>query len=564
MKKLLLLGAAALTAAGAMAAEPRIVDNAAVMAIAPDGSFFISNIYGHLSIINTADGSIMGEWGSQDEEYSAGYGTCVSSDGTIAGATPLAAAYYKNGVWTELNVPKLGVMNFANGITPDGKMIVGTVGTTELTTEDTPEPMVVPAYWVLQEDGTYSECHILPYPAVDFSGRVPQYVVAISPSADGNTIAGYLRDYSGYFNQPIVFHRNADGEWEYTIDNSFPNPDHLVFPEYPGEYSDYPEAKDYMTEEEIEAYNEALNAYWSDGGNYPDYVDFMSDEEKTEYEAAVAAWEAGQEEWQVKYDAFEEVLVQCLQNGRSIEMNDIKVTPAFDKIYSTTQIIEDDEDPWQITVTNTPIIFDMTTLSPTTLDPKNVAPSSIGEDGTIFGFRDEQMVGRFAMVYLPGAEEPITLKEYFQAVNPETASWIEENMTHEIMAYDPETWEPFTKNVELTGMPIVTPDLSTVVTFVENSWDWDSDVYYFSYILPGKASGVKAVENGDTLKVKALKGGRIYVSDTASEVTVYDMNGAIVFRAEPKSTLIQTGLNSGAYIVKVASKDDSKVLKVIF
>lgn len=569
MKKLLLLGVAALTAASAMAAEPIIVENSQVSAVAPRGQFFVSEIYGELKVINMADGAVLSEWGSYEEQYSVGYGRCISLDGTIVGATPYCAAYLKNDEWTELNVLKEDVSNYAHGITPDGKLIVGTVGTSPITTDDTEEPMMIPAIWELQEDGTYSDCKVLPYPALDFTGRVPQYVMAVSPNNDGTKIAGYVQDYSGFFTQPIVFYRKANGEWEYKIDNSFCNPNNLTFPPYPGDCPDSPNFEDFMTEEEYNAYQDAISEWYASLGQeempeFPDFLDFMTEEEINNYNAALAAYEVVKNEWKAKYDAFSAVLEQCQLDGHSIQMNNIIVTPAFDKIYSTTTYLEENPDSWTgVSEIYTPIIIDIETLDYQILAAANIFTIAASDNGTILGFKNESF-GRSAHVYLPGSNVPITIADYFETANPETAAWIPENMTHEIEIFDFETWETYTETATITGTPFCNDDLSIMVTGVQNSWDWSSDVSYYSYILPGAPSGVKTVADEAVLKVNALKGGRLLVTGNATDVTVYDTNGAIVFRSESGSPVIETGLASGAYIVKVNSKDDSKVMKVIF
>lgn len=566
MRKLLLFGAAALTAFGATAAEPIIVENSQISAVSPNGEFFVSMINGQLKVISVADGSVISEWGSYEEEYSIGYGRSIANDGTIVGATPFSAAYLKNDQWTELNVLKEGVLNYAQGITPDGKLIVGTVGTSPLTTDDTPEPMMIPAIWERQEDGSYSDCKVLPYPALDFTGRVPMYVMAVSPNDDGTVIAGYLQDYSGFFNQPIIFSRKADGSWEYKIDNSFCNPQNLTFPPYPGDCPDSPYFQDFMTEEEYNAYQAAISAWYENfEGDYPDFKDFMTEEEIAAYDAAVVAWEAERDAWKEEYDAFADVLDQCQLEGHSIQMNDIIVTPAFDKIYSTTSYVEEDESSWTgVKETYTPIIIDINTLQFSIKEPENVFAIAASENGTILGFKTESYGGRTSHLYLPGAEQSISLIEYYETVKPEIAAWINENMTHDIEVFDWETWETYTITETVTGTPFCTDDLSTIITGVENVWDYYSDISYYSYILPGVPSGVKNIADEAALKVNALKGGRLLICGDATDVTVYDTNGAVVFRTESGSPLIETGLASGAYIVKVNSKDDSKVVKVIF
>ena len=135
----------------------------------------------------------------------------------VGSTTPVGtAAYVKGGEWHLLPVPYPEHTNLAHGITPDGKVICGVVGNDDVSLDAT-NIMSLPAVWYLQDDGTYGEPVVLPHPEKDFTGRVPQYVSAISISDDGKTVVGQVRDYRGSMEEPIVYTCNDKGEWSYTL-----------------------------------------------------------------------------------------------------------------------------------------------------------------------------------------------------------------------------------------------------------------------------------------------------------------------------------------------------------
>lgn len=76
-------------------------------------------------------------------------------------------------------------------------------------------------------------------------------------------------------------------EWEYNlIGSSYVNPDGLVLPEDPGESPVLPDIRDFMSDEEREKYDEAMQAYYDSGYNeelYPDAEDYMTDEQIDAY-----------------------------------------------------------------------------------------------------------------------------------------------------------------------------------------------------------------------------------------------------------------------------------------
>lgn len=565
MKKILLSGLAALTAATASAFSPQVIEEAYITKFSPDKKYFASFMNGNIGIFETETGEMVASFGDVEMPYSLGDGNCFATDGTFVGGTSYGAAYCKDYEWTQLDIPNPEFSSYAHAITPDCKSIVGIVGMAPISTEDTSTPMMVPAIWDLQDDGTYSDAKILPYPELDFTGRVPQYVTVLDITADGKKAFGQVVDYQGSMVALIVYTRKDDNTWTYSVANDLLNPNHVAFPEWPGEAPSYPVYTNYMTEEEMAAYDEACaNWDWESGEEYPAFADFMSETERAAWEAALEAWQNAQDEWFQKFQAFNAVYEQVQTEGKTLLFNNLIVSADEKKVISTNTIIEDDPTSWLgFSENKTPIIIDVETFEATRKTPKNITVTGVTEDMTIFGFNADSY--RYAAIYLPDADEPISLLEYY-AGNEEMTSFIKENMYHDVESYNWDTGEFETiHDVEITGTPIVTPDASIIGTAAQNDWNYDLPVSMYTFILPGLNTAVNNItDNASTLSVSALKNGCLKINGEAETVMVYDINGALVYKANKPASVVETGLNAGAYIVKVTSKENNITLKVIF
>ena len=306
MKKFLhlLMIAALVVPEGINAQKPKVYPDNAFRWLSPNGIYAVSSLYETLTIHNL----VTGEENEYVEEYFGGNGNAVSNNGIVVGSSALteSAAYWKNGQWYDIESAAGRTLSYANGISIDGSRIVGTVSPDSYA-GDFEGLMLVPCYWDVQEDGTVGELHLLPFPNKDLTGRTPQYVTAISVSNDGKTIAGQIQDFSGFIVQPIIYQQNEDGEWNYTlIQNDLYHPEGIVLPEDPGDFEGTePSYEDYMTEEELAAYLEAVDNYYNSQPIYPEFTDFMSEEERAAYLAAV---EEFYETWEGDFPNYEDYM----------------------------------------------------------------------------------------------------------------------------------------------------------------------------------------------------------------------------------------------------------------
>ncbi len=455
-------------------------------------------------------------------------GKCLSDNGIVVGGTDYAVQYWKDGEWYDLEVPDYATdTNLANAITTDGSRICGSIGVGGISW-DGDALMQAPCIWNATENG-FGAPIMLPHPEKDFTGRIPQYVTAIDISGDGKTVIGQVVTATGMLAYPIIYRENENGEWSYEIPHEdFLMPEGTVFPEYPGDGPEPPSLADYMTDEEYQAYNEALNAYWwEEIPDEPKATDFMSDEEKAKYEAALAAYNVANEEWSEKFNAWFDLWEQCMKTCPDYQFNSVQISSDGNYYGCTIQIAGESDpgswSPWGSKDYNV-WVFDVngegitkynqtTDLNLTYLANNGIAlaATSVGTTNNSFVLRNGECQGMY---------------DWMNQVCPEYASWMEENMTLEYEDYeeDPETgdWVPVEKKEMMTGRPISTPDLSMMALSVQNIWDYSTEADAFIFDLK-TATGVESVETSSSLEtIYDLSGRKL---KNASAPGIYIING---------------------------------------
>lgn len=573
-KQLLFIGIATLASAMTATAENRVVPEAFITSVSPNGKYAVSQVYGTVILINIETGEQKFFYGDDyNYNYSAGNGNAISNDGVVAGTTTNEdAAYLKDGEWHQLNVPNPDYTNTANGITPDGKMICGSVGNGNPYAGESNAIMQLPAVWELGADGTYGDPVMLPHPTLDFSGRVPMYITANAISADGNTITGQVQDYSGFFNQPIVYRRDAAGKWSYElVQPQLLNPDGLKFPEYPGEAPEMPQAEDFLGDQHLIDYREAMTKWEEetpdDWENYPTADKFLDEEEKAAYDAAMAEYQKKYDEWDAKFMAFMDVFEKCQDEGVMFQFNNVSMTTAGTKaVMAGTYTVENpDPNSWMrfIEIPST-YIFDYTNNTYKKVDDgKEIIPVYLAASGTVLGYN--QSTGyRTAYILPEGSDEYMTLTDYLKPRFPQTCDWLIENTTHKTEMYDWETESFYEVEVVCTGMPTASEDLSVISTTTEQFWE-DTPTIAYSYVMTLTPEAGIADSAADTLVIGAEKGAVITIAGNASALEVYGLDGRAVYSASNPGARVATGLPAGVYVVKATDAEGAvKVAKVAF
>lgn len=139
----------------------------------------------------------------------------VANDGTAVGKTDNGEpAVIKDGEWSLLPIPAplFGDASAVWMVNSDASKVLGQVAVKP----DSSKPFkVIPCLWSRNSDGTYT-FEPLPVPDNMIEGE-PQFVSPRQISEDGNTIAGFVVSKMGKYYQQIIYERQADGTWSYTI-----------------------------------------------------------------------------------------------------------------------------------------------------------------------------------------------------------------------------------------------------------------------------------------------------------------------------------------------------------
>lgn len=589
MKKTLLFVASVTTVLSAASMEPMKVTSSQLYAVSPNGHYLAGNLFETFAMVNTITGEVTripGEGEETAEAFSPGNCNAISDAGFIVGNTSEngPAAVMRGTEIELLQVPDMELTNLANSITPDGLYIVGSVGMAKMSIEDTEVPMQVPAIWTLGEDGKYGAPEVLPYPSKDFSGRTPQYVSALVVTDDGKKIFGQVKDYSGMLIQMIQYTKDDEGKWAYELlGNDLINPDHLVFPEWPGEAPEQPSAYGMLTETQRAEYQAAYDAWMEEcleSGDWttpaPEYDDFLTEEQKAELAAALEKYNEEFPIWSEKYDEFNAIFSEVSAKATVFVFNSMKISGNNRYVCTTAEIME--EDPMSFfgfTTKNAPAIL---TVENSSIELKsfdfNISPTTIFDDGTMLCCKQDANLMTFvdAYAWVAGQDSPIDYVSYLEELNEGSATWVKENCTHEITYevpnYDTGEYEMVTEERLMIGVPMAAGNRSVFCNYVAVMWEDDEndlESYVNSYVYDAKeTSKVNGLFNS-IFEVKALRSGRVVLTGDVATLMVSDMNGRVAFNGRVNAGIVDLGVSSGAYIIKATAKDgNTKVLKAIF
>lgn len=559
--------------------DPMTMKNFEGMAISPDGRYVASDLYGCVEIYDTdLDESIRMLGNGESTSYSVASGQAFTADGSImigASSECGGIGYYslKDYSWRKLSCPNPKLNNMASAITPDGRRICGGLATTKATVEDTPTPMLIPAYWEVNEDGSYSDAIPLPYPSADFTGRMPQYVTAKCISDDGKTIIGQIRDYAGFMRQLIVYRQNEDGEWTYSVPCSkLYNPTNVFFPKWPGEAPQPPKAADFLTDSEKKAFDTAYTM-WQEACNAtgvwdysvePDAIDYMSADTKELYDEAVSVYNMLYSKWETEFFKFDNAYSTCITKGYSLTFNLLFLSPDGKTAVSGTSRSVEDPYSWTgLTDKSAPVVFNLEEDSYKVYSLEdNALPSGLAEDGTIVASVISTDPIR-AVVYAPEAEHPETLYSYMSKIDQEWGYWVIDNMYHDVDYYDYELDEVVNiPNVDCTGIPRISRNKNTIIANSENLWDYNDDTEIFCYILPGTTdSRVNAICMDINADVSVLPGGALSVKGEVDRLIISDTEGRVMLDTTHITPILNPNLEPGIYVVTVINADGRKSQK---
>lgn len=278
-------------------------------AMSENGKWMLSVDQGYIGILNTETDELQ-EYCDGVTGYNLGLGNMVTNDGFLVGnidGMPSILDIEKK-EWKQLPVKEGDIYySSANAITNSRKYITGYISTDK----GFGQTMIKPVLWTMNDDGTYGEYCDLPYPEKDFTGVAPKYILPNCISEDGSVIAAQLMRQDNEC-LPMIYKKAEDGTWTYEVyDKGLCEPG-LEFPEFPEQEPAVPSYYDYMSLEEAGAYRQDSTEYsdslWAYNSGqsterptyYPDPKYYMTEENLNLYNEAWNNYVAISEEYTKK------------------------------------------------------------------------------------------------------------------------------------------------------------------------------------------------------------------------------------------------------------------------
>lgn len=515
-----------------------------------DGKYLVhTSGEGDVMLYNTADSTytyFADESG--DYYYEAGLGNALNNMGMLVGAIDnYTPGYLYNGVWTALPLPEGYSGNYpqGNGITADGKYICGSISSGIFGTESS-STSIQPVVWTRGDDGTYGVCEVLPFPEKDFAGATPQYVTAICISDDGNVVVGQVQSGSGFCCYPIVYKKDADGKWSYTL----PGLSNVVregyegkIPPFPSSYPESVDAGEYLTSEELSAYTDAMtaytdsvNGYYQDLNDYPTYYPQKRDFIKTkanEYNAAVDVYNAAATAYNDSIEAYYEAY-NTYATGSSYVFNTLALSPNGKYLGQVLQSEDPDAEPGfdgETNAMNVPMIFNIEDGTITSVEAKDMTITSITNDGLAITASPAMEYTRNSYVVPAGTTQPVDFAEWVSSKCPAFTTWSKENMGIDFYKYEydddgNETMVSVPDSV-ITGTVICNSDATIFSSYLYDYWAEDeSEAGFKSYLIdiadPENASTKIAATRKEIGDVKVV--GRYSVDGRKLSVPARGLN----------------------------------------
>jgi hypothetical protein len=620
MKKLLLLMGGALlscaTVASAQDSEPaQKIVGAMLSHVSPSGEWAVSSGDNNFAVYNLKTGAVYTIAASEDDSYDlnyqAGYGNCVSDNGIVVGGSTYSAGagYFHitpeapDGEWVALDVLNTST-NCAHAITPDGSRIIGTSAAVG-SNYNVDMVYSVPLLWQRNDEGTYDMIE-LPYPTLDFTGkRMPQYVIGLGISNDGKRLLAQVTDYAGYMHTLLVYNEQEDGSWAYEYVHPELQNMGAEFPEWEAQ-PESPKYSDFMSDDEYAEYYAAYYDYiYGDGTDYPIATNYMSEEELAAYNAAKEEYNAAYSEWYEKSEAFYDVYWGLIDAGapdflmNSVFMSDNGVHVAASKA----------EGDYFSGYTYSPYYFNLETGDYKAYvfesdDEGDVEEGDDDDDDDEFGddnfgvggsdsssslsicanfvSNNGDMLGgqtcadgylRLAWAKAADSDEWVRLHDYIATRSEEAAEWMEIQLPGSVITgytFDEDTWETtyIYEDTLIDGMPTANADMTVLTSWVYNYLAEEEDDFEYSIVLNlPETSGIKGVTaaTDKTFGVKAARNGVINITGDAKTLEVFDLTGKTVYRNDAPAASVSTGLNAGIYLVKAtAANGKTAIVKAAF
>lgn len=517
MKKYSFLGVALLSvmALNAQNQPPVILGNWQIEAISQNSEYAAGKSFS-AKIYNLKTGEV-----TDAGALEAGLGNHLSNYGSMVGnAEGGTALVYMNGrSFAPQSLIQYWFCNI-NAITPDETRICGTINNPEKGGLE-----YVPFYCDIDAEGNIGEAQILPYPTEDFTGSLPQFANAIWMSSDGKTILGEVVDRYGYYQYPIVYIQDNDGVWDYSLPTAdLYNPQHVEFPTQPWADEPYfPEYKDFMTALAREAYEKAMEDAFTTGV-YPDALDYLTPAQIEAYNEAVEVYNNWYYANLENMRNYQSLYFDVLAHSTEFPLNEIKLSPDGSKFVTTalTTIFGGPLNEPIGSETNL-YCYDLVKEEGVMVSCPSewIQPTQILNDGTVIAAYPINSANSGlptdSFIITPGSEEIIPIINYWEENNPWYAEWVQGNI---------ESGAGYV--ITNSDMTIFAGSLDEF-NFNPNSVGPFNGLAAAAYIFGVGEAGVESI-----------------VAD-ASDYKVYNLQGVNVLNVKNKSELSQ--LPAGIYII---------------
>lgn len=530
---------------------------AMIETLSPDGRYCVSSYGGILTIFDLQTGESWRYVPEGDNDYfSVGSGPAFSSTGVLVGSVSLngTASYWEKGKWRQLLAPCPDRASVANGINSDGSIICGVAQPAD-DNGYAGYVRAVPVIWRRNAVGGYNQPEKLPYPVNDFTGRVPNYVSALCVSDDGNTVLGQVYDYSGLGIAPIVYTCDNNGTWSYDyLGEELCNPEQVAYPEWPEDIGAPPSPEDYMSDEERDKYLREIWE-WEQDDRYtdtePDYSAHMTASQLADFEESAASYSALATRYNEKVSEWMRFFARQMADDdvRVFTFNNLFMNSDASQFVSTRRVfVRNSKNAYDTKIEMQPCLFVRDAegkYTVTDMEPGYCA-SQMADNGSMLAYSLNDGLTR---AYIASAVTGrfVAFENYIRDLNEPLGTWLIENWTHEM----PGLYAQDGKRV-ISGKPTCTPDMSLLSTSTYNYWDAGPGCPFgYSYLF---GTNMNASANSISIEpkpsVNAIGNGLLQVEGW-SNISIYAIDGKLLYTADGVSEKIDTGLGSGIYIVHV-------------
>lgn len=558
-----------------------IIDGAYLTGISDNGQWIVGqgDGEGYLYIRDLVNNKTYQAGGGLRDDgtgYTASLGKGISNDGTTIALVNGIPHYWtpSSNKWTPLPGKAVDGSAVVGSISADGNLIIGSIGDTGTTTDDV--LMTNPCIWHLQSDGSYSEPEMLPHPSRDFTGKIPQYINLISMSEDGTVIGAVMTDWSGKYQLPYIFKKDADGNWTYeNIGLPLLNPNNIEMVENPG-YFDYlqPNPEDYMTDEQMNAFWVAFPAWASDPkitslsdeeqkyAQFEFMASFMDEDKRKSFLEELDFYVAEARKWNQQNEQFIKFQQALAESGMNFMMNNIVISPDGQYAYCTAEkTIISDPTQGEAGIYNVyfPVRVELASGSATEYSADmDLVVTSVSADGSILcrqRIMDDYWPSE-GYIYPQGEAEGMTIPEFIRNNGSKEAyTWMERSMYQEVIVGANEFGGLQYGDIFAVGIPYCTPDLNYLAC-ANSTMYWTNDFYtnfnYVSFVLEtgiDEESGVAEIGNVENTSIRVSEGS-ILINGKVAALDIFDLSGKKVAGFISPKDIVNPGLNSGLYIIR--------------